>query len=86
VNTTVRTFASTASAAQYANFNSFTTVPTQGLRGSGANWDYARVASPAPCTAADSTAAGCALGFGNARNALDYQQPRTFQATVGLRF
>ena len=59
-------------AANYANFNPFTTVPTQGLSGSGANWDYARVGT---CTAANPSAAG-ALAFGSA-HAADYQQPRT---------
>jgi hypothetical protein len=82
VNTTVRTFASTGGGT-YANFNPFTTVPTQGLSKSGANWDYARVGA---CDATNPTAAGCALAFGAARSVNDYQQPRTFQATVGIRF
>jgi hypothetical protein len=82
VNTSIRTFASPAGGT-YANFNPFTTAPTQGLSKSGANWDYARVGT---CTAADPSAPGCALAFGAARSVLDYQQPRTFQATVGIRF
>lgn len=82
VNTTIRTNVS-AGGGTYAAFNPFTTAPTQGLSGSGSNWDYARVGT---CTSANPNAAGCALLFGTARNSLDYQLPRTFQATVGIRF
>ena len=82
VNTTVRTSASPGGGT-YAAFNPFTTVPTQGLSKSGANWDYGRVGA---CDAANPSAPGCALAFGNARNKDDYQQPRTFLATVGIRF
>jgi len=85
VNTNIRTFASPAGGT-YAKFNPFTDTPKQGLSGSGANWDYARVGNATACNAANPTAAGCALAFGTARNALDYQLPRTFLATVGLRF
>jgi hypothetical protein len=88
VNTTVRTFASPGTGNRYANFNPFTTTPTQGISApAGAtatsNWDYARVGT---CTTADPNAPGCALAFGTARNNLDYQAPREFRVTMGLRF
>jgi outer membrane receptor protein involved in Fe transport len=87
VNQTVRTFASPGGG-NYANFNPFTTAPQQGISApKGAtptsNWDYARVGT---CTTADPTAAGCALSFGAARSVADYQLPRTFQITMGVRF
>ncbi|MEO8585797.1 MAG: carboxypeptidase regulatory-like domain-containing protein [Acidobacteriota bacterium] len=54
----------------YLNFNPFTTVPVRGARNT------------------TTPAANWNYGpnFGNARNKDDYQLPRTFQATVGLRF
>ncbi|MDL2717084.1 MAG: TonB-dependent receptor [Acidobacteriota bacterium] len=54
----------------YLNFNPFTTVPVQGARN----------------TAAPSANWNTGPNFGNARSVNDYQIPRTFQATVGLRF
>lgn len=54
----------------YLNFNPFTTTPVQGARNT------------------TTPTANWNYGplFGAARSVLDYQQPRTFLATVGLRF
>ncbi len=54
----------------YLNFNPFTTIPVQGPRN----------------TTTPTANWNYGPNFGKARNSLDYQQPRTFQATVGLRF
>jgi outer membrane receptor protein involved in Fe transport len=75
VNTNVLT---AVNAARFLPFNPFTETPVQGPRpGPGGtattNWDYARNADGS-------------LAFGTARNALDYQLPRTFTIAAGLRF
>jgi Carboxypeptidase regulatory-like domain len=59
-----------ANTSGYLTFNPFTTTPVQGPRNT------------------TTPTANWNYGplFGTARNNLDYQQPRTFQATVGLRF
>lgn len=56
----------------YLDFNPFTTTPIQGARATGT----------APATAHWNYGPL----FGQAVNAAGYQQPRTFQATVGIRF
>jgi hypothetical protein len=74
VNTTVL---SSVNAARFLPFDPFTQTPVQGPRpasGTGTtNWDYARNADGS-------------LAFGTARNALDYQLPRTFTLAAGIRF
>ena len=75
VNTTVLT---NVNAARFLPFNPFTETPVQGPRpapGGTAttNWDYARNADGS-------------LAFGTARNAQDYQLPRTFTLAAGIRF
>ena len=75
VNTNVLT---SVNAARFQPFNPFTQTPVQGARppaGGTAttNWDYARNPDGS-------------LAFGTARNALDYQLPRTFTIAAGVRF
>lgn len=65
VSTTIQTNANTG--ASFATFNPFTTQPTRGAAGTGANWNYAST-------------------FGNPTAPADYQLPRTFRVSVGLRF
>lgn len=65
VNTTVETAATRQN--DYVRFNPFTQTPTQGIRGSGANWNYGP-------------------NFGKPRNAADYQTPRAFRVSLGVRF
>ena len=66
VNTSVETRASQGSSA-YAAFNPFTQTPTQGPRGSGANWNYG-------------------ASFGKPTSPANYQTPRTFRISLGIRF
>ncbi len=54
----------------YLDFNPFTTVPVQGARN----------------TTTPTANWNYGPNFGTARNVNDFQQPRTFQATVGIRF
>jgi len=61
-----------ASTSGYLPFNPFTTTPVQGPRATG--------------TAAPTANWNYGPTFGTALNTASYQQPRTFQATVGLRF
>lgn len=75
VNTNVLT---AVNAARFLPFNPFTQTPVQGPRPAAGgtattNWDYARNADGS-------------LAFGTARNALDYQLPRTFTIAAGVRF
>jgi outer membrane receptor for ferrienterochelin and colicin len=75
VNTSVLT---NVNAARFLPFNPFTETPVQGPRpapGGTAttNWDYARKSDGS-------------LAFGTARNAQDYQLPRTFTIAAGIRF
>ncbi len=71
VDTTVRTAVSPGAGNTFQNFNPFTTIPVQ-----------------RPHNDTTVTTANWDFGpnFGKPRNVRDYQQPRTFQVSVGLRF